>query len=244
MDTTFVPPLHGAVRSPWRTQARTVCARQSRRTRRRAVVVCTTTPPPPSSTAAQALTEGDIVAVVRGSGVRAEVGIVTGTDSSGRNVDFAPLKTFVPEMYVRSSDSTTFVRSTQVRRVPSTWVEEQSAWIVLDADLVQAEDDISAGLAAPTVTVKPAPPPPSIGDVPPRQPFRPTRTQSFIGAALSVPVAAIAYSVFAAQRNAFANSSEGALLDIALITSASISVLSLIVGAALFLYGVNLPPEE
>lgn len=221
---------------------RTSCVRpHSRRTCYRGRIVCTTTPPPTTS---QTLTEGDIVAVVRGSGVKAEVGIVTGTDSSGRNVDFAPLKTFVPEMYVRATEPTTFVRSTQVRRVPATWVEQQSAWIVLDVDLIQAEDEISSGLAAPVVTVKSAPPKASVGKIEPRKPFRPTRTQSFIGAALSIPVAAIAYSVFAAQRAAFANAGEGALLDIALITSASISVLSLIVGAALFLYGANLPPEN
>lgn len=185
------------------------------------------------------------MAVVRGSGaVRAEVGVVTGTDSSGRNVDFVLLKAFVPELYVNEGGEEMFCRSDQVRCVPAEWVEEQRGWIVLDSDVAEAKDAIAAAIDAPVVEVRRAPPS-APKKVTPREPFRPTRKQAFIGAALSIPVSAIAYAVFAGERAAFAGqANEGALLDVALVGAAAVSILSLIVGAALFLYGVNLPREE
>lgn len=195
------------------------------------------------------LTEGDVVAVVRGSsGVRAELGVVTGTDSTGSNVDFVPLKAFIPELYVRDDDDgSRFVRTSQVRRVPSTWVEDQGGWIVLNADIEAAERDIATfnnSIREAQVLAAEPKKKPLEKDVPKRDIFRPTRTQAFIGAALSVPIAAIAYGVFAGERQAFVAQNEGALLDVSLIIAASFSVFSLITGAALFLYGVNSPPEE
>lgn len=237
----FVSPawrLHGAPMPTWGKCSGSGLRRRA--VQRRARVVRATA----GGGDVRVLTEGDIVAVVRGSGaVRAELGIVTGTDSSGRNVDFAPLQAFVPELYVRGAGEETFARATQVRRVPATWVEEQRGWIVLDADVREAEDYIATAASLPTVEVRrAAPSEPKV--VTPRQPFRPTRFQAFAGAALSVPVAALSYAVFAGERAAFAGqTNEGALLDVALVAAASVSVLSLIVGASLFLYGVNLPDE-
>lgn len=195
------------------------------------------------------LTEGDIVAVVRGSSdTGVELGVVTGTDSSGRNVDFVPLKPYIPELYVRDADDgSRFVRRSQVRRVHATWVEEQGGWIVLNADVEAAEREISS-FDTNNINAQVLSPPPSEPRekkiVSKRDLFRPTRTQSFIGAALSIPIAATAYAVFAGERAAFVSQREGAVLDVALIIAASVSVFSLITGAALFLYGVNSPPEE
>lgn len=191
------------------------------------------------------LTEGDIVAVVRGSGaIRAELGVVTGTDSSGKNVDFAPLKPLVPELYVQDGSDTTFVRSSKVRRVPSTWVSEQNGWIVLDSDVVQAEEAISRAVEVPTVVVNTAPPPKPMSNIPKRELFRPTRAQALIGAALSIPIAAGAYAVFASERASFAGEGKAQLTDLALIVPASLSVLSLIVGASLAIYAFNLADDE
>lgn len=193
------------------------------------------------------LTEGDVVAVMRGSGAaKAELGLVIGTDSSGRNVDFAPLRVYVPELYVRADAEKDFIRADKVRRVPATWVPQQSGWIVLDADVADAQADIvaaPASLKATVVEVRDAPPRPPLGDLPPRPAFRPTRAQAFAGAALSIPISAIAYAVFVGERKAFVDV-EGALQDVALVGAAAASVLSLIVGGALFLYAVNLPKDK
>lgn len=70
--------------------------------------------------------------------------------------------------------------------------------------------------------------------------LRPTKAQAFIGAALSVPLSALAYSVFAAERASFGGVGEpGALQDVALVGGAAVSLLSVVVGCALFLYAVN-----
>lgn len=205
-------------------------------------------PPRACIQTATILTEGDVVAILRGTGaVRAELGLVTGTDSSGRNVDFAPLKAFVPELYVRDDRTgATFARADRVRRVPATWVPQQQGWIVLDSDVAAAKADIDATAAsmpsavpAAFVEVREAKQK-VIADPAPRSLFRPTRRQAYIGAALSIPVSAIAYAVFASERAAFSDST-GALQDAALVVSAVAAVLSLIVGGALFLYATNLP---
>jgi len=181
--------------------------------------------------------------------VRAQLGVVTGTDSAGRNVDFVPLKPYIPELYVRNADDgSRFVCCSRARRVPATWVDEQGGWIVLNSDVEAAELDISTSISTSTavsaVSVVPKEERNQRNQVHKRSIFRPSRSQAFIGAALSVPVAAIAYATFAGERAAFVSDREGALLDVALIVAASFSVFSLITGAALFLYAVNSPPED
>lgn len=186
------------------------------------------------------LVVGDVIAVGRG-GSLPELGVVTGTDSLGTNVDFQPLEAFVPELYVHSSDPATFVRADKVRKVPSTYVPDQSGWIVLNVDVDQALRAFAESAAAPKATVVKAPPKELSEEALKKQGFlRPTKAQAFIGAALSVPLSALAYSVFAAERASFGGVGEpGALQDVALVGGAAVSLLSVVVGCALFLYAVN-----
>lgn len=193
-----------------------------------------------SAGAGPLLVVGDVIAVGRG-GSLPELGVVTGTDSAGLNVDFQPLEAFVPELYVHSKDAPSFVRADRVRKVPSTYVADQSGWIVLDVDVDQALQMFKQREMAPKATVVEAPPREISAEALKKQGFlRPTKMQAFVGAAISVPVSALAYSVFAGERAAFGGLDKpGALQDVALVGAASVSVLSIVVGCALFLYAVN-----
>ncbi len=203
----------------------------ARRCRRGPVVRRSMTP----ACARQVITVGDVIAISRGGGTT-ELGVVTGTDSSGRNVDFQPLEPFVPELYVHSSDGTPLCAQTWCARVPSTYVPAQDGWIVLAADVAKAEDSFASSIDLPPAEVVEAPPKVLSEEALRKQSFlRPTRTQAFLGSALSLPVSALAYAVFAGERASFKGEGNiGALEDVALVAAASIAVLSIIVGCALF----------
>lgn len=204
----------------------------------------------------ETLSEGDIVAIWRGSGRPVDVARITGGVSSGQTVDVIPLKPFVSELYVDANSGSSYESASNVRRVQSEFVPSQDGWIVLDQDLEVAKDYFTtqaADLGQAKVTVIPKD---DSRELPPealeRQFFRPTRTQAFLAAALSVPLAATLYASFDRARNVYnAASTTGTDLadsqsfrSLVLLITAGGAVTSLVVGSALFLYALNTPSTD
>lgn len=198
---------------------------------------------------------GDVVAVERGQGI-VEVARVTGVDSSGSTVDIIPLEPFVSELYVEGKSAPTYEYTKNVRKIVSEYVPSQNGWIVLDADLSTVRNEFATARLEhkeETVDVLEAP----RRELPPEallpQPFpKPTRTQAFIGAALTVPVASLAYTSFAGARSAYlANpvpedfATSAAFRQVVLFLSASATIGSLLVGGALLFYALTeAAPDE
>ena len=193
---------------------------------------------------------GDVVAISRNEGVNVNIGRVTSVYSSGETVDIEPLREFVRELYV-SGDETSYERVEHIRKVESVFVSSQNGWIVLDVDVEKARGEFRAEKKETQqkseVVVKEAPRKQLSEEALKRQFFpRPTKGQALTGAALSVPVAAVAYAYFVKARELFAGDTiQDGLKDVfavrtALLLGSAAAVLgSLVVGCALFLYAVG-----
>lgn len=193
---------------------------------------------------------GEVVAVERGRG-RVSIARVTGVSSAGDTVDVQLLDEFVKELYVQGKEPSTFERTENVRPVVSEYVPTQNGWIVLNQDLDVIKNEFAArdlkSATEPTVVVTEA----AKRELDPaaleKQLFpRPTKSQALIGAALSVPLAALCYSAFAGARQAYSANPRGEELmsgaanrQILLFLSAFGSVGALVVGCALLLYALG-----
>lgn len=200
------------------------------------------------------LNEGDIVAIWRGSGNKCDLARVTGGFSSGQTVDIMPLKPFVEELYVDANSGPSYESASNVRLVRSEYVPSQNGWIVLDNDLQSATEYFAlrpANLGAAEITVKPNEESRQLSpEATQRQFFRPTRSQAYLAAALSLPLAGLLYAAYGKARTAYeAAPAGGDLLHgeqfRALVQSlgAGGAVLTLVVGSGLFLYALNAPPS-
>lgn len=204
------------------------------------------------------LNEGDIVAVWRRSANKCDLARVTGGVSSGQTVDVIPLKPFVNELYVDANSGPTYESASDVRLVRSEYVPSQDGWIVLDVDLESASEYFAlrpADLARAEVTVNPSvekeETPQLSADAIQRQFFRPTRSQAYTAAALSVPLAGILYAAYGKARTVYEAAPGGddllhgeqfrALVQFA---AAGGAILTLIVGSGLFLYALNAPASS
>lgn len=208
---------------------------------------------PSSSEGKSVIKVGQVVAVQRGSSEsarksRPELAVVTGAASSGETVDVKPLKAFVKELYVASSDESTFEKAGDIRVVPSEYVATQDGWIVLDQDLDAAANYFDSRFsssnndATESVVVETDRTPLS-EDAKKRQVFRPSKQQAYLASALSLPLAAGLYSAFSSAREMYESSPVGTefvngsfFRTLVLFVTAGGSVASLIVGSALFLY--------
>lgn len=179
---------------------------------------------------------------------------VTGVASSGDTIDIQPLEEFVPNLYIPSKTaSATYVSSTEVRKVNAEYVPSQQGWIVLEQDIDQAVNYFSSQPAniRERVEVVDKPPEPLSEEALKRQLFpRPTKTQAFLGAALSLPLAAAFYTGFTSVKESYrANPIEDEFLgsavgrQIALFGTAGASLAFIVVGCGLFLYALGKQDE-
>lgn len=243
------PPLHStqSPASAFVCKPRTVATRPPHRPAK-ARILCTG--PGAADERLPSLQVGQIVAVQRGANRAPDVARVTGGASSGETVDLQLLQQFVKELYVDAKDGSTFERAADIRPVPSEFVASQQGWIVLNQDLTDAADYFASrpmptSSAKASVDVVDSRQPPSALNTQ-RQMFRPTVAQSFLAAALSLPLSAALYSAFASVRGTYAANPAGDDLlngqlfrTIVLGATSAGSLAALIVGAALFLYAVQ-----
>lgn len=190
---------------------------------------------------------GDIVATQEGT--RVTIARVTGVASSGDTVDIQPLEEFVRELYVPGKAAATYTAASSVRPVRAEYVPSQEGWIVLNQDVEDARTYFTskpAGLRG-KVQVEDAPKKEITEEMLKSQRFlKPTRTQAWFGAALSLPLAALLYAGFASAREAYQANPGGEELmsgavfrQIVMFASFSGSVASLVVGCSLFLYALQ-----
>lgn len=201
----------------------------------------------------ESINEGDIIAIWRGPDKKCDVARVTGGVSSGQTVDIMPLKPFVDELYVDANSGPSYESSSNIRLVRSEYVPSQDGWIVLDVDLQSASEYFAlrpADLGRAEVSVKPSKEESRqlSPDALQRQFFRPTRSQAYTAAALSLPLAGILYASYGKIRTAYEASPAGDDLlhgeqfrTLVQFLAAGGAVLTLIVGCGLFLYALNAP---
>lgn len=189
-----------------------------------------------------------------------ELGLITGCSSSGETVDVQPLEAFVKELYVISKKrSPTFEKASDIHVVNYEYAPTQDAWIVLDQDLVAAQNFFRARPLSTdakkgnkddekvTVSVtRDNTIPPLDENAKKRQFFRPTKQQALLAAGLSIPVAAAFWAAFATARETFEKNPVGTDLlngnffrTVIQIVLAGSSVSSLVIGSALFLYAMS-----
>ncbi|CAN8075495.1 unnamed protein product [Agarophyton chilense] len=192
---------------------------------------------------------GEVVAVATGKG-RVDLARISAVSSSGDTVDITLLEEFVKEMYIESKQPPSYERVENIRPITSEYVPAQQGWIILNQDFQTAknyfEQRAQNGVKQRTVEVT-APPPVQLSEESlKRQVFTPTRAQAFLAAALSLPLSALCYSAFAAARQTYqANPAGEDLLggqvfrSLVLFATAGTSVSALVVGSALFLYGLS-----
>lgn len=238
-------------------------------------VCCTSAPPsddtpfpspPPSGRRKQTeLKVGQIVAIQRLGAPSLsggpELGLITGCSSSGETVDVQPMEAFVKELYVISKKRTpTFEKASDIHVVNYEYAPSQDAWIVLDQDLVAAQNFFRARPLPTDATKKSNKEEEKVtvsvtrdSSIPPldesakkRQFFRPTKQQALLAAGLSIPLAAAFWAAFATARETFEKSPAGTDLlhgnffrIVIQIVLAGSSVSSLVIGSALFLYAMS-----
>lgn len=191
---------------------------------------------------------GQVVAVERGRGI-VDIARVTGVSSSGDTVDLAILQQFVKELYIASDKPPTYEPVSNIRPIIYEYVPAQSAWIVLDQDLLEVTNYFQArqleDAKEQSVVVTKAPRAKLSEDALKRQFFRPSKAQAFVAAALSLPLAAAFYAAFSTVRQTYDLASGGEQMtadtfrSIILFVLAASSAGSLVVGSALFLYAVS-----
>ena len=193
---------------------------------------------------------GDIVAVERGPGL-VDVARVTGVDASGSTVDIELLEPFVKELYVAGKHPETFESAANVRRVRSEYVPSQDGWIVLDTDLDHVRAEFQATRVSKAsrekVQVLEAPKKELSPEALQKQLFpKPTRSQAILGAALSVPIAAITYAAYASASKAYEANPVGedfatsaTFRQLVLFLTGSARVMSLVDGCALPYYAFS-----
>lgn len=221
-------------------------------------------PPPSGQRKKTELKVGQIVAIQRLGAPSLsgwpELGLITGCSSSGETVDVQPLEAFVKELYVISKKrSPTFEKASDIHVVNYEYAPTQDAWIVLDQDLVTAQNFFRARPLSTdakksnkeeekvTVSVtRDSSIPPLDESAKKRQFFRPTKQQALLAAGLSIPVAAAFWAAFATARDTLEKNPAGtdlldgnffrAVIQIVLVGS---SVSSLVIGSSLFLYAMS-----
>lgn len=206
------------------------------------------------STGRTTLKAGTIVAVRRGSTGAVDLARVTDASSSGTTVDIELLQPFVSELYIPSG-KTSYARAGDVRQVAAEYAASQSGWIVLDADVREAEmhfkaQDPDENRDNASVVVQ-SEQRQLTDEMLQRQSFRPSRMQAFAGAAFSIPLAVIFYKSFEAVRSTYANNPVGddfmsgelfrTILQVALGASVAGSI---VVGAGLLLYALSMTEDD